>query len=193
MRDRYFPGDDDWTIEQGSILDAAWAPVLGTFDIVYCWGVLHHTGAMWTALELAASLVGPRGTLAIALYRRTALCGAWRIEKRLYSAAPSMVQAAVMGLYKAAFLAGVAATGRSPIGYVRGYKTLRGMNWHRDVHDWLGGYPYESASSEQVTNRLGQLGFSIIRAFQRRAGLGFFGTGCDEYVCRRRLTAPQSK
>jgi hypothetical protein len=85
------------------------------------------------------------------------------------------------------------ATGRSPIGHVRGYKTLRGMNWHRDVHDWLGGYPYESASSEQVTNRLGQLGISIIRAFQRRAGLGFFGTGCDEYVCRRRLTAPQSK
>jgi hypothetical protein len=104
-----------------------------------------------------------------------------------------MVQAAVRGVYKAAFLAGVAATGRSPIGYVRGYKTLRGMNWHRDVHDWLGGYPYESASSEQVTNRLGQLGFSIIRAFQRRAGLGFFGTGCDEYMCRRRLTAPQSK
>jgi len=83
MRDRYFPGDDDWTIEQGSILDAVWAPLLGTFDIVYSWGVLHHTGAMWTALELAASLVGPRGTLAIALHRRTALCGAWRIEKRL--------------------------------------------------------------------------------------------------------------
>ena len=71
LRDRYFPGDDDWTVERGSILDTAYTDRLGTFDIVYSWGVLHHTGAMWTALERAASLVARDGVLAIALYRRT--------------------------------------------------------------------------------------------------------------------------
>ena len=33
-----------------SILDPE-ASNLGTFDIVYSWGVLHHTGAMWDAID----------------------------------------------------------------------------------------------------------------------------------------------
>jgi 2-polyprenyl-6-hydroxyphenyl methylase/3-demethylubiquinone-9 3-methyltransferase len=185
LRNRYFPGDDDWMVERGSILDKTYTDRLGTFDIVYSWGVLHHTGAMWTALERAASLVAPGGTLVIALYRRTPLWGAWRIEKRLYAAAPSTVQTVVRGAYKAAYLTGIAATGRSPNGYVRGYKSSRGMNWHRDVHDWLGGYPYESASSAEVRTHLGRLGFQVIRSIERLPGLGLFGTGCDEYACGR--------
>jgi SAM-dependent methyltransferase len=188
LRNRYFPGDDDWTVEHGSILDAAYTGRLGTFDIVYSWGVLHHTGAMWTALECAASLVAADGMLAIALYRRTPLCGAWRVEKRLYAAAPSIVQDAMRGAYKVAYLAGIAATGRNPNAYVSGYKSSRGMNWHRDVHDWLGGYPYESASPADVKAHLGRLGFHVVRSIERPAGLGVFGTGCDEYVCRRQQT-----
>lgn len=185
LRNRYFPGDNEWTIEHGSILDSAYTDRLGNFDIVYSWGVLHHTGAMWTALERAVSLVAPNGILVIALYRRTPLCGAWRVEKRLYAAAPSIVQSVVRGTYKAAYLTGIVATGRSPSNYVRNYKSMRGMNWHRDVHDWLGGYPYESTSREDVKAHLERLGFTISRSIERPAGLGLFGTGCDEYVCRR--------
>ena len=33
-----------WRIAQGSVLDKAYMESLGTFDIVYSWGVLHHTG-----------------------------------------------------------------------------------------------------------------------------------------------------
>lgn len=185
LRDKYFPGDDGWTVERGSILDASFTQRLGKFDIVYSWGVLHHTGAMWTALERAASLVTPGGTLAIALYRKTPLCAAWHIEKRLYAAAPGVVQAILRGAYKAAYLIGIAATGRSPSAYVRNYKSARGMNWHRDVHDWLGGYPYESASPNEVKTHLDQLGFIAIRSFEHPAGLGLFGTGCDEFICRK--------
>lgn len=188
LRHKYFPDDKDWIIEQGSILDTAFTQRLGTFDIVYSWGVLHHTGAMWTALEHAAPLVAPGGTLAIALYRKTPLCAAWRIEKRLYTMAPDAVQAVIRGIYKAAFLAGIAATGRNPSAYVRNYKSARGMNWHRDVHDWLGGYPYESASPAEVKTQLGQLGFTVIRSIERPAGIGIFGTGCDEFISRRRLS-----
>jgi 2-polyprenyl-6-hydroxyphenyl methylase/3-demethylubiquinone-9 3-methyltransferase len=185
LHDKYFPGDDAWIVEQGSILDSSFTQGLGTFDIVYSWGVLHHTGAMWTALERAAQLVAPRGILTIALYRKTPLCGAWRIEKRLYSAAPNALQNIIRGAYYTAYLAGLSATGRNPSAYIRGYKSTRGMNWYRDVHDWLGGYPYESASPDEIKNRLGRLGFTVIRSFERRAGLGLFGTGCDEFVCRR--------
>jgi 2-polyprenyl-3-methyl-5-hydroxy-6-metoxy-1,4-benzoquinol methylase len=188
LRGRYFPGDGDWTVERGSILDAAYTDRLGTFDVVYSWGVLHHTGAMWTALQRAASLVAPDGILAIALYRRTPLCGAWRIEKRLYTSAPSMIQAVLRGAYKAAYLLGLAATGRSPSRYVRDYKSNRGMNWHHNVHDWLGGYPYDSASPAEVKAQLGRLGFDVIRSNERPAGVGVFGTGCDEFVCQRQQT-----
>jgi 2-polyprenyl-3-methyl-5-hydroxy-6-metoxy-1,4-benzoquinol methylase len=184
LHDKYFPGDATWTVEQGSILDTEFTRHLGTFDIVYSWGVLHHTGAMWHALERAASLVAPGGLLAIALYRKTPLCGAWHIEKHIYTTAPRAVQAVIRGLYKAAYLGGIAATGRSPGAYIRDYKSARGMNWHRDVHDWLGGYPYESASPDEVKTRLRRLGFTAIRSIEHPAGLGLFGTGCDEFVCR---------
>ena len=91
------------------------------------------------------------------------------------------------GAYKTAYLAG-SATGRNPSVYVRNYKSARGMNWHRDVHDWLGGYPYESANPAEVKTQLGRLGFTVIRSIERPAGIGIFGTGCDEFVSRRRLS-----
>jgi 2-polyprenyl-6-hydroxyphenyl methylase/3-demethylubiquinone-9 3-methyltransferase len=187
LRDKYFPGDESWIVEQGSILDANFIRRLGTFDIVYSWGVLHHTGAMWKALEGAAQLVAPGGTLAIALYRKTPLCATWRVEKWLYTSAPDFLQAMMRGVYKTAFLTGLVITGHNPTVYVREYRSSRGMNWHRDVHDWLGGYPYESASPEEVKARLEKLGFDTIRSVERPAGIGVFGSGCDEFSCLRTL------
>src|SRR5438876_9016826 len=53
LRRRYFNNDPDWRIEEGSALDADYIKSVGPFDVVYSWGVLHHTGAMWTALDNA--------------------------------------------------------------------------------------------------------------------------------------------
>ena len=68
LRRRYHPGDPGWTVEQGSALDTGYLDKLGDFDIVYSWGVLHHTGAMWDALANVAPLVAPGGRLFIAIY-----------------------------------------------------------------------------------------------------------------------------
>src|SRR5205823_4976755 len=46
LKRRFFPGDVNWTIEQGSVLDPVYLQSLGAFDVVYSWGVLHHTGDM---------------------------------------------------------------------------------------------------------------------------------------------------
>ncbi|MBV9552878.1 MAG: class I SAM-dependent methyltransferase [Alphaproteobacteria bacterium] len=181
-----FAPDAAWSVRCRSVLDLG-DDGAGAYDIVYSWGVLHHTGAMWDALERAAAMVAPGGWLAVAFYRRTPFCGMWRFEKRCYSHGGTWLQAAIRGVYKAFFCAGLVATGRNPRRYVAGYKSARGMDWHHDVHDWLGGYPYESTEPAEVIARLHALGFDPLRVFEHSAAaLGLFGSHCDEYVARRR-------
>ncbi len=160
----------------------------GVYDVVYSWGVLHHTGDMRTAIRNTAAMVAPGGYLALALYRRTPLCGFWRAEKKIYAASPRLVQTAIRAVYKAAYLCGLIVTGRNPVDYIRNYVSARGMDWSHDVHDWLGGYPYESVRPPQLITFLQDLGFSIERVFEHPAALmGVFGSHCDEFVMRRRL------
>ncbi len=175
-----------WSVRVGSVFDLSPGRD-GLFDVVYGWGVLHHTGAMWRAVGGAASLVRPGGLLALALYRRTLLCGFWRREKAFYSRAPAApVQAVVRALYKGWFLAVNAAAGRDPLAVIRSYGE-RGMDWSHDVHDWLGGYPYKSTSPDEVAGRLDRLGFSPVRSFPAAPGrTGPLGSACDEYVRARR-------
>jgi 2-polyprenyl-6-hydroxyphenyl methylase/3-demethylubiquinone-9 3-methyltransferase len=58
------------------------------------------------------------------------------------------------------------------------------MDFAHDVHDWLGGYPYETASAEEITERLTASAFSLTRSFIVRPPLGLFGSGCSEFVFR---------
>lgn len=174
-----------WSLAEGDALD------LGpgrreAYDVVHAWGVLHHTDDLWAALAAAAGAARPGGRLAVAVYRRTPLCPAWAWEKRFYAGAPAAVQAAIRGAYAGAYLAGVAATGRSPRAYLRDYRDNRGMDWRRDVHDWLGGTPYQSASPAEMEAALARLGLAVERRFVRPPrAFGLLGTHCDEYVARK--------
>jgi len=172
-----------WVAERGNALELSDAD--GTFDVVYSWGVLHHTGEMWRAIDRAADRVAPGGVLAIALYRRTPLCWAWGIEKRVYTRSPRVLQGLARGVFKAAYALGLLATGRSPWRYAREYRSRRGMSWHHDVHDWLGGTPYESADPTAVAAHLAGRGFTREAVFNDRPRLGVFGTGCAEYRFQR--------
>ena len=70
----------------GSALDATYLAGLGGFELVYSWGVLHHTGAMWQALENAAIPVVDGGRLFVAIYNDQGwISGYWRAVKRLYN------------------------------------------------------------------------------------------------------------
>jgi 2-polyprenyl-6-hydroxyphenyl methylase/3-demethylubiquinone-9 3-methyltransferase len=125
----------------------------------------------------------------LALYRKTPFCGVWRWEKRIYSGAPPAFQMLIRFIYKALFLAGKIATGASPSKYIRDYNSNRGMNWHHDVHDWLGGYPYESTLPDIVESSVAKSGFATVRLFDRRPVLaGLFGAPCFEQVLERRST-----
>lgn len=159
---------------------------LGEYDIVYSWGVLHHTGAMWEAIRQAASHVKPDGRFVLAIYRKTPLCWAWKIEKRIFTGAGGFVRSLIRIPYIAAFKLGLRLTGRRPADFIDNYKGRRGMNFHNDIDDWLGGYPYESASEEEIAAFMAKLGFVeelVIRSTPKLAGL--FGTGCSQFRFRR--------
>ena len=95
-----FKVDDQVEVNKQSVfeLDPKWK---SSFDIVYSWGVLHHTGDMWTAIEKASECVAPSGQFSLAIYRKMWCCGLWRMEKYLYSKMPSVMQKFVRWPYTA--------------------------------------------------------------------------------------------
>jgi 2-polyprenyl-6-hydroxyphenyl methylase/3-demethylubiquinone-9 3-methyltransferase len=76
------------------------------------------------------------------------------------------------------------ASGRNPFKYVAEYSRSRGMRWSNDVHDWLGGYQYESATPEEIDAVMRTIGFARETAILCEASRGVFGTGCNEFVYR---------
>jgi 2-polyprenyl-6-hydroxyphenyl methylase/3-demethylubiquinone-9 3-methyltransferase len=187
LKRRYFPDDNRWTIEPGSILDRAYLESLGTFDIVYSWGVLHHTGQMWNALENAAIPVAPGGKLFIAIYNDTgSQSRRWRAIKRFYNRLPRVMRPAfavtVSLPQEAKNLARAILTGR-PYDYIRGwtgYREQRGMSrWH-DLLDWVGGYPYEYATPDEIFDFYRARGFEL-----SKLKCGGVGLGCNEFVFDR--------
>lgn len=161
-----------------------------TFDVVYSWGVLHHTGDMWSAITEASRLVSETegSQLVIALYRKTRLCQLWKLEKRLYKDASPVVQAVIRRIFVLGYDFSLILRKRSPWSHRRNYFQMRGMSFKHDVHDWLGGYPYESVSARDLEATMKKIGFMLVREFVRtpnRTPWGFFGSGCDEFVFER--------
>jgi 2-polyprenyl-3-methyl-5-hydroxy-6-metoxy-1,4-benzoquinol methylase len=168
LKERCIPDDRDWNVRQGSVLDVEFMNSLGKFDIVYSWGVLHHTGDMWKAIASAAKSVGRGGRLAIALYNDDGISSSlWRYEKRLYVHSPKLMQMVLIAVF------GTMSLGRSELARVvmarsgalrselGGREPRRGMSvWH-DVVDWVGGYPFEYARPGDVFTFLRPLGFEL--------------------------------
>jgi 2-polyprenyl-3-methyl-5-hydroxy-6-metoxy-1,4-benzoquinol methylase len=177
LRQRFFPDDDRWMVSRNSVLDADFMGRLPTFDVVYSWGVLHHTGSMSVAIENTLARVAPTGVFFVALYRKTILCPLWKVEKRLYCNSSPTVQKLIRTAYEAT----VSAAYRLTHG---GVAPRRGMDHARDVHDWLGGYPYESITPKELKCFMRARGFELVRQRIKSEGI-HITPGCDEFVFRR--------
>lgn len=186
LQRRYAAEDDDWKIERGSVLDINYLASLGQFDIVYSWGVLHHTGQMWQAIDNAAGSVAPAGKFFIAIYNDQGRSSRnWLRVKQLYNRLPRALRWLV--LYPAFIRLWGPTTLRDLLrgrpGYTwRNYaaESTRGMSaWH-DVVDWVGGLPFEVATPEKIITHCEQLGFRELR--HTDCGRGH---GCNEFVFER--------
>lgn len=187
LRRRYAPSDtktdSQWIVESGSVLDAGYLNKLGAFDVVYSWGVLHHTGSMWPALENLTRLVAPGGRLMIAIYNdQGGRSRRWLWVKKKYNRLPRFLRFPVL----CGFFVGV--HGRTmlkdclslrPFRSIREYGQLRGMTIWRDLEDWVGGYPFEVAKPEELFDFCYERGFALIRMRTTNT------LGCNELIFRR--------
>ncbi len=195
LRERFYPNDPDWTVEEGSVLDPDYLRALGKFDVVYSWGVLHHTGAMWTALENALIPLADDGRLFIAIYNhQLTWTRLYKRIKRYYVAAPRPGKWAILAAYATTThlinLAKDLATRRSPLKRYRVEPGLRGMSAWYDLIDWVGGYPFETARPDEIFDFFGSHGLRL----ERMTTPG--GPSCNEFVFQRQTTAavlPQNR
>jgi 2-polyprenyl-6-hydroxyphenyl methylase/3-demethylubiquinone-9 3-methyltransferase len=185
LRRRYFRDDASWRIEEGSALDADYIKSLGLFDVVYSWGVLHHTGQMWKGLENAVLPVAPGGKLFIAIYNDTGTQSArWNWIKRTYNRLPRVARPlfALLAIAPDESKSALRALLKlEPGAYVRSWTNYaqnnRGMSrWH-DIIDWVGGYPYEVATPEEIFEFYRKRGFTLTKLKCGKVGLG-----CNEFV-----------
>jgi 2-polyprenyl-6-hydroxyphenyl methylase/3-demethylubiquinone-9 3-methyltransferase len=176
LQRRYFPNDSKWHIEQGSVLDADYLHSLGKFDIVYAWGVLHHTGEMWQALANASIAVADRGKLYIAIYNdQGGKSRRWRVVKRLYCSSLIGKTIIIGVFFPFFFFKGLIVDiilGRNPMRRYKEHKKNRGMSLFRDWFDWLGGYPFEVAKPEEIFDFYNERGYRLERLKTCGGGLG---------------------
>ena len=186
LKKRFFPEDAGWTIEAGSVLDAQYMNQVGRFDVVYSWGVLHHTGAMWLALEHAIARVRPGGgQLFIAIYADQGWKShAWWFVKLFYNRLPRFLRPVYLFLVSVlvrilvVLKYTILLRPMTAIAPLFGDRRERGMSAKHDRVDWIGGFPYEFATLETLVSFLQARGFSIVTT-RRAASLG-----CHEIVAR---------
>ncbi len=187
LKRRFFETDTNWTVEQGSALDGSYIESLGKFDIVYSWGVLHHTGEMWKALDNAAIPVAEGGKLFIAIYNDTGSQAArWHWIKKTYCKLPKFLKtpfaiAAIAPEEGKNFLCSLVTL--KPQNYINSwtkYKNDRGMNRWYDIIDWVGGFPYEVAAPDELFDFYKPKGLKLAKMKCKGVGLG-----CNEMVFER--------
>lgn len=185
LRSRFFPDAIQWKVERGDALNKQYLGGLGQFDVVYSWGVLHHTGNLWQAIENVLPLVAKGGKLFIAIYNDAGKKSRqWAKRKRLYNSGTIFRL-----LLPAVFIPANISKGlvrdlsqiKNPMTRYRVYKRDRGMSIVRDWIDWIGGWPYEFATAEQVADFCKQRGFKMLTCVNKSG----WALGNNEFVFER--------
>ncbi len=144
-KDNFLNNRIEWDIHHHSILSELLHPEQ-SFDIVYSWGVLHHTGDMWNAIRNAVKNVRVGGFFHVALYRSGPTYNQHLTDKFKFTLASMEEKMSTLYNYK--------HLKKNPWAI-----NNRGMNKFHDALDWLGGLPYEVCDPEVLNIWLSKYGF----------------------------------
>lgn len=184
LKDMFYKDDPNWIVEQGDILNKEYLSKFGKYDIVYSWGVLHHTGNLYQALENANSLVDDDGILFISIYNDQGRASKmWHFIKKTYNASPKFLRGFILipcfiRLWGPTTIKDILKG--KPFYTWRTYIKQRGMSPRHDVIDWVGGYPFEVAKPEEIFSFFHEKQYTLEKLFT--AGSGH---GCNQYVFRK--------
>jgi 2-polyprenyl-6-hydroxyphenyl methylase/3-demethylubiquinone-9 3-methyltransferase len=171
-------------IEEGSILDTEYINSLGQFDLIYSWGVLHHTGNMELALKNLILLVKNNGFIALSIYNyQPYLSKFWLIIKKLYCR--NFVFRFFIIIIFIPFYFILGAFIKDSLMCKNPFKRYsltnkRGMSIYYDWFDWLGGLPFETASPNEIIDFYLNNGFILKKKILVGNKLG-----CNEYVFQK--------
>ena len=183
LKDKFYKNDRKWIVEKGDILDKNYILSLGKFDIVYAWGVVHHTGNMWKAIENISYSVKEGGFLIISVYNDQGLGSkCWKIIKKTYNSIPFILKPfLIFFVFLRLWILTIIKDflKMKPFKTWKNYYKQRGMSPWYDIIDWTGGYPFEVAKPEEIINFL-KKGFSLIKI--KTCGRGH---GCNEFVFKK--------
>ncbi len=182
LRKKY-GGSNNWKVVKGSALDSEFIQSLGQFDIVYSWGVLHHTGDMYRAFNNVSFLLKSESIFYLAIYNRCrsrwiGTSEFWLKVKKLYNYSGSFGKKIIFYCYVVYFFLDSLIAMKNPFKRMKSFKR-RGMNWHHNVIDWIGGYPYEYAGPDEIINY-----FAGKRIFCEKIA-NAHGLACVEYLLRK--------
>ncbi len=82
-------------------------------------------------------------------------------------------------IYISYFIIGLLVHFKNPFRYIRGYKTLRGIDFYTGIKDWLGGYPYEYASISEIEQYFIKFNSVCVEKKEVRS------LGCNEFLFRK--------
>lgn len=154
----------NWTVMQGDVLNTAFMEQFKDIDIVYSWGVLHHTGNMYKAIKNAALPLKDRaaGVFFIALYSYNSYQSVnhptpeyWLEVKKRYNESGVLIKRYLEFNYiKGAYFKGngLKQKLRGLKNFLRDQKVAleRGMNVMTDIRDWVGGWPMEFVKEDEL-------------------------------------------
>ena len=184
LKSKFHANNEDWNICQGSVLDKEFLASLGNYDIVYSWGVLHHTGQMWVGIENSLGLVKKNGIYFIAIYNDQGFKShVWWLIKYLYNKTPRVLKGAfayILGFTVKTLLFFKYTIKLQPMAVIKpmfDYKQeKRGMSLLSNMVDWYGGFPYEFANYKYLVDFIENRGFKLIKGKQASSA------GCHELI-----------
>ena len=156
------------------------------FDIIYSWGVLHHTGNLELAIKNSLKYCKSGSILFLALYEKTYYCEIWKKIKKFYNSSNKFTKFSILYSYIIFKIIVLILLFKNPYKHIRDYQNNeqnRGMLFFNDQVDWVGGYPYESITKKELETIVGE-DFSLRFYNKSKTGIlrSLLGNGCSIYT-----------